>query len=42
MNRRLPGPGRGIDRALCRERFGRYSYDWADPVFDGSVMTEHR
>jgi MFS transporter, UMF1 family len=36
------GPGRaapGADRALRRERFGWYSYDWANSVFSTTVVT---
>lgn len=33
-----PGPPQ-VDRALKRERFGWYSYDWAMSVFNTSVIT---
>lgn len=32
-------PGPVVDRALRRERFGWYSYDWANSVFYTSVVT---
>ena len=31
-----------VDRALKRERFGWYSYDWAMSVFNTSVTTARR
>jgi len=33
------GAGPAVDRALKRERFGWYSYDWAMSVFNTSVTT---
>src|SRR3954452_17741500 len=34
-----PAAGPGADRALRRERFGWYSYDWGNSVFYTSVVT---
>jgi UMF1 family MFS transporter len=34
-----PAAGPVVDRALRRERFGWYSYDWANSVFYTSVVT---
>ena len=35
----LPAGAAVVDRALKRERFGWYSYDWANSVFSTSVVT---
>ena len=35
----LPAGPAVVDRALKRERFGWYSYDWANSVFSTSVVT---